>query len=137
MNTDPAIAGPLPALNLLVLVLVLVAVVPVPPKRGLRWSWLGFAVCGGAAVVLAFPIMWITNVAITLAYSERTPSGWRADPHAAQWTEQYVLCAACAVLLCLAVRLPFTRGVRPVLATIPLAMAVASGAGAIIVLSSS
>jgi hypothetical protein len=135
MNTDPAIAGPLPALNLLVLVLV--AVVPVPPKRGLRWSWLGFAVCGGAAVVLAFPIMWIANLAITLAYSERTPSGWRADPHAAQWTMQYALCAACAVLLCLAVRLPFTRGVRPVLAAIPLAIAVGCGAGAIIVLSSS
>ena len=53
-----------------------------------------------------------------------------------QWTEQYIAFAAASVLLCLAIRLPFTRGVKRRWSVAALVAAVASAATGFSILGS-
>ena len=113
MTTTP-IESHLHTLNIVMTILALVAIVPVPAGPSLDRRPLTALILGLAALAIGACMMLVANVAITandFGFGQN-PSDWRSDAHSPQWTEQYVAFAVAAVLLCLAVRLPFTRGVR-------------------------
>lgn len=138
MTTIP-IESHLHTLNIVVTILALVAIVPVPSGPGLDRRPLTALILGLAALAIGACMMVVANVAITandFGFGQN-PGDWRSDAHSPEWTEQYVAFAVATVVLCLAVRLPFTRGVRRRWAVAALVAALASAVIGSAILASS
>jgi hypothetical protein len=112
MTMAPPIEHHLHALNTAVAIVALVAIIPIPRGSRLGGRPLVALVVALVAIAVGACMMVVANVVITANDSGYdSPGDWRSDPHSSQWTEQYIAFAIAAVALCLAARLPFTRGV--------------------------